>query len=186
MAVNHEIKTQLAKLLATENFVVEHKDVNTASFDVYDRILVLPLWKLASNVVYDLLVAHECSHALFTPNEDWRDKISVPLQFVNVVEDARIEKLMKRKYPGLAKTFYQGYQELNDDDFFAIGDEDIDTFNLADRGNLYFKVGHFVDVAFSEREKQIISLIEDCETFDDTLNAAQILYDYCKDAQEKK
>ena len=116
MTVNHEIKTQLAKLLATENFVVEHKDVRTASFDVGSRVLVLPLWKLASNTVYDLLVAHECSHALFTPNEDWKVKVDIPKQFVNVVEDARIEKLMKRKYPGLAKTFYQGYQELNDDD----------------------------------------------------------------------
>ena len=180
MTVNHEIKTQLAKLLATENFVVEHKDVRTASFDVGSRVLVLPLWKLASNTVYDLLVAHECSHALFTPNEDWKVKVDIPKQFVNVVEDARIEKLMKRKYPGLAKTFYQGYKELNDDDFFDIVNEDIDTFNLADRANLYFKVGHFVDLDFSPREKQIISLVEECETFDDTLRVAEILHEYCK------
>ena len=148
MTVNHDIKTQLAKLLATENFIVEHRDVKTAAFNVHTRVLSLPLWKLASNTVYDVLVAHECSHALFTPNEDWKVKVDIPKQFVNVVEDARIEKLMKRKYPGLAKTFYQGYQELNDDDFFDIDDEDINTFNLADRINLHFKVVNFVDVAF--------------------------------------
>ena len=32
MAVQQEIKSQLAKLLATEDLVVEHKDVPTAQF----------------------------------------------------------------------------------------------------------------------------------------------------------
>ena len=185
MSVNHEIKTQLARLLATENFVVEHRDVRTASFNVYDRILVLPLWKLASNTIYDLLVAHECSHALFTPNEDWTEKVNIPKQFVNVVEDIRIEKLMKRKYPGLSKTFYNGYQELNDADFFDIVHEDINTFNLADRINLHFKVGHFVDVAFSTFEEPIVRIVEGCETFDDVLFASELLYKFCKKDKEK-
>ena len=185
MTVNHEIKTQLARLLATENFVVEHRDVRTASFNVYDRILVLPLWKLASNTIYDLLVAHECSHALFTPNEDWTEKVNIPKQFVNVVEDVRIEKLMKRKYPGLSKTFYNGYQELNDADFFDIAHEDINTFNLADRINLHFKVGHFVDVAFSTFEEPIVRIVEGCETFDDVLFASELLYKFCKKDKEK-
>ena len=46
-------------------------------------------------------------------------------RFVNVVEDARIEKLMKRKYTGLSKTFYKGYKELSDQDFFHLEGEDI-------------------------------------------------------------
>jgi hypothetical protein len=39
---------------------------------------------------------------------------------VNVVEDARIEKLMKRRYAGLPRPFYNGYKELADEDFFQI------------------------------------------------------------------
>ena len=175
--INYEIKSQLAKLLATEDLVVEHKNVATAQFNVETRVLILPLWKKASTIVYDMLVGHEVGHALFTPNE-W--DFGIPQQFINVVEDARIEKLIKRKYPGLAKTFYRGYEELNDDDFFDIYGEDLTTFNLADRCNLYFKVGSFVDLAFSTAEKQIVSLIGDCETFEDTLNASKILYEYCK------
>ena len=137
MAVSHEIKSQLAKLLATEDLVVEHKKVPTACFNVHTRVLTLPLWEKASGLVYDLLVGHEVGHALFTPDEDWSETAKVPQQFVNVVEDARIEKLMKRKYAGLAKTFFNGYKELNGEDFFQLGDEDISTFNLADRANLY-------------------------------------------------
>ena len=180
--INYEIKSQLAKLLATEDLVVEHKNVSTAQFNVETRVLTLPLWQKASTIVYDMLVGHEVGHALFTPNE-WG--FEVPQQFINVVEDARIEKLMKRKYPGIAKTFYRGYEELNDDDFFDIVGEDIDTFNLADRCNLYFKVGNFIDLAFSSTEKQIVHLIGDCETFDDTLKAATVLYEYCKKQIEK-
>ena len=48
MAVKHEIKSQLAKLLATEDLVVEHKQVETASFNVETRVLILPLWEKAS------------------------------------------------------------------------------------------------------------------------------------------
>ena len=155
MAVKHEIKSQLAKLLATEDLIVEHKQVPTAQFNVHTRVLILPLWEKASNDVYDMLVGHEVGHALFTPDED--PPKNVPHQFMNVVEDARIEKLMKRRYMGIAKSFYKGYSELHNGDFFEIENEDIDTFNLADRANLYFKIGTFLDLSFSTREKEIIT-----------------------------
>ena len=185
MAVQHEIKSQLAKLLATEDLIVEHRKVETACFNVHTRVLTLPMWERASGTVYDLLVGHEVGHALFTPDENWIKYKKIPPQFVNVVEDARIEKLMKRKYPGLAKTFYRGYKELNDEDFFSISDESVADFNLADRANLYFKVGNFLDLSFTEEEMAIIRMIGGCEDFDDVLLAAEVLYKYCKKQQEK-
>ena len=117
MPVQQEIKSTLAKLLATEDLIVEHKQVETASFNVETRVLTLPLWEKASNDVYDMLVGHEVGHALFTPNEwDWL-KEGIPVGVVNVVEDARIEKLMKRKYAGISKSFFAGYKELHDNNF---------------------------------------------------------------------
>ena len=59
MAVQQEIKSQLAKLLATEDIVVEHKQVESAQFNVRSRVLILPLWEKASNDIYDMLVGHE-------------------------------------------------------------------------------------------------------------------------------
>ena len=186
MAVKHEIKSQLAKLLATEDLIVEHKHCETACFNVHTRVLTLPMWEKASNTVYDLLVGHEVGHALFTPDENWLEKVAVPMQFVNVVEDARIEKLMKRKYMGLAKTFFKGYQELNDEDFFSISGGDVDDFNLADRANLYFKIGNFLNLKFTEEEMAIIHMIEDCDTFDEVLLAAEVLYKFCKKEKEEE
>jgi hypothetical protein len=186
MPVRHEIKSQLARLLATEDLVVEHKKVSTACFNVHTRVLTLPLWERASNIVYDLLVGHEVGHALFTPDEDWSETCKVPQQFINVVEDARVEKLMKRKYAGLSKTFFGGYKELDEEDFFQLEGEDISKFNLADRANLYFKVGNFVILDFTPEEKEIIDLIGSAETFADALIAAEELYKYCKKEKEQQ
>ena len=98
MTVNHEIKSHLAKLLATEDLVVEHRYVETAQFNVHTRVLTLPMWEKASSVVYDLLVGHEVGHALYTPDRDWLKERTISPQLVNIVEDVRIEKMMKRRY----------------------------------------------------------------------------------------
>ena len=179
MAINYEIKSQLAKLLATEDIVVENRDVMTAQFDVDSRVLTLPKWKRASNSVYDMLVGHEVGHALYTPNVD--PPKDIPHSFVNIVEDARIEKKMKHRYPGLAKSFYKGYKELSDDDFFGIGDQDLRKMNLADRINLYFKIGKFVDIPFDTYEENVLVMkVANVETFEDVCEIAREVYAYCK------
>ena len=184
MSVNHEVKGNLARLLATEDLVVEHKNCETAQFNVHTRVLTLPMWEKASGTVYDLLVGHEVGHALFTPDEDWSNIKNIPRQFVNVVEDARVEKLMKRKYAGLNKTFYKGYQELHEGDFFSIGNDDVSDFNLADKANLYFKIGSFLNFNFEGEEKEIIQQIGEAETFEEVLEASERLYNYCKIVEE--
>ncbi len=186
MSVNYEIKGMLAKLLAEEDIIVEHKKVDTACFNVHTRVLTLPMWKASSTVV-DLLVAHEVGHSRETPNIDWTKDHKIPLQFVNICEDARVEKLMKRRYPGLAKTFFNGYKELAEDDFFQIADEKIDEMNLADRANLWFKIGNFTDILIERGEEtEIINQISDSETFSDVLIAAEALYKYCKQKHQEE
>jgi hypothetical protein len=185
MAVNFEIKGMLARLLATEDLIVEHKNVETACFNVHTRVLTLPMWQKASGVVYDMLVSHEVSHALYTPDKDM-NIFGVPHQIINVVEDARVEKLIKRRYMGLAKTFYNAYKDLQEEDFFMLGDDDISTYNLADRVNLYFKIGNFVTISFNQDEQEIVDEIALIETFEDTIVAAKNLYEYCKKEQKKE
>jgi len=134
-----------------------------------------------------MLVLHEISHALWTPDIDWTKDYKIPGQFVNIVEDARIEKLCKRKYPGSPKSFYAGYQELADDDFFQIKDDNLETYNLADRANLWFKIGNYIDIPIERGEEtEIINLIADTESFADVLIAAEALYKYCKQKQQEE
>tara|TARA_B100000902_G_scaffold270808_1_gene256701 strand:- start:2912 stop:5107 length:2196 start_codon:yes stop_codon:yes gene_type:complete len=186
--MQHDIKGKLAKLLATEDLVVEHKNVDTAQFNVESRVLTLPTWKISNEDVYDALVAHEVGHALFTPLREWfsEDKYeSVPHSFVNIIEDVRIEKLMKRKYAGLAKTFYRGYGQLNEDDFFEI-DKPIDEFSFPDRINLYYKIGAFTVVEFDDTEQELVDRIEKVETFEQVLDLAKDLKEHCLQEKEQR
>ena len=133
-----------------------------------------------------MLVGHEVGHALFTPDEEWWVDHEISPGIVNVVEDARIEKLMKRKYGGLAKTFYRGYNELHEEDFFKLEDEDINEMSLPDRINLHFKLGNFVDIDFTIEEKHFVARIDQCETFQDVLEVSKDLHDFCKANDEKR
>ena len=183
MHTQQEIKGNLARLLATENLIVEHRQTPTASFDVDLRVLTLPMWDKASSVVYDMLVGHEVGHALFTPNEDWRNVADIPKDYINVIEDARIEKLMKRKFPGLRKSFAGGYKELHDMDFFSVHGRDMNEFSLIDRINLHFKIGASALIPFSIEEQLFVARTDIAETFEEVLQIAADVYEFSQ--QEK-
>ena len=186
MSVNLEVKGMLAKCLAMENIIIEHRKVPTAMFDVDRRILILPTWDKASNTVYDLLVAHEVGHSLETPNVDWTiDYPEVPKDFVNVLEDVRVEKLMKKKYAGLSRTFFNGYNELNNDDFFSTKEENLDKLSFIDRINLYFKIGAFHNIAFNDDEDQFLTRASQTETFDEVLKLSREIVEFVKQKQDK-
>ena len=187
MTINTGVKGTLAKLLATEDLVVEHRKCETAQFDVERRVLTLPVWDNASEDVYDMLVSHEVGHALFTPNEDWTSKIKVPHSFINVIEDARIEKLMKRKYAGLPKTFFKGYQELDGEDFFQVNDKgDLRDIQLIDRINLQFKVGNFTYIPFQDSEYEFVKRAEEVETFEEVMQLSKDIFDFMKQQWEEE
>ena len=184
--VNYEVKGQLAKLLATEDLIIENRKVSTASFDVARRVLTLPMWEKASGTVYDLLVGHEVGHALYTPADDWtKDYPNVPPSFINVLEDVRIEKLMKIKYAGLSKTFYNGYSQLAEQDFFELESHDLEDMSLADRINIHYKIGNFTKVSFNSEEQWFVDEAFKTNTFKDVLELAQKLYEHIKEEQEQ-
>jgi len=184
-----QVKSNLAKLLATENLTVEHRKVSTASFNVETRVLYLPIWEEITNNVYDLLVGHEVGHAIYTPNWDFHNT-GVPQSFVNVVEDARIERKMKIKYPGLVKSFFAGYKELNARDFFEINEIDLNEMNFIDRINLYFKIGlHDVSTLIpfhNDEEHRLVRKVGQTESFEDVLNVCKDIVEYVESNKEKE
>ena len=178
-------KSLLAKLLATENVTVEHGKFSTASFDVKNRVLRLPIWKEMSGSLYDLMVLHEVGHALWTPEAGWHESASKKgpgfKSFLNVVEDARIERKIKDKYPGGRKSFTDGYLELVRKDFFGTKGVDLNEMNLIDRINLYFKGGSINGIEFSEEENGFIEKVATTRSWDDVVRVSEELYEYAKD-----
>jgi hypothetical protein len=194
--VNVQAKKQLAKILATENLTILHVGTRTATFDPVKRILTLPIWNDMDGDIYDLLVTHEVGHALYTPSGstvliDACTKIDpvYPMaakSFINVVEDARVEKLVKRRYPGVRASFIRAYKKLLERNFFGTVGKDVSKMGIIDRLNLYFKVGFESGVSFSKEEMKFVKAIEDVMTFDEVVKISIDLYKYAKLEREEK
>ena len=173
-------KSALGRLLASEDIRVEHKQVQGPSFDVKTRVLTLPIWKDVDSDLYDLMIGHEVGHALFTPADGWVDEVKALGKgfktMLNLVEDARIEKKMKRKFPGLTRPMYNGYTTLVDRGFFGVTLDEMASFTFPDRLNVYFKLGVRSGVSFSDTEQSIVDRIEAAENFSDVLAIAKELH----------
>jgi hypothetical protein len=191
MRSNNEIlktrKNSLARLLATEDLVIEHKKVPTAYFEVDKRRLVCPILKDdMSAQLYDLFMGHEVGHALITPADGWHDAVSEKgakyKGYLNVLEDVRIEKHIKSKYAGLRKIFYDAYSELHNDlDFFGVKGYNVNKLAFIDRINLYFKIGHKIMIDFSKEEQKIINQIDTkMDTWEKVVKVADYLYELSK------
>jgi hypothetical protein len=171
-----ESKSNLARLMATENLVVEQRVVHTASFDIKNRVLTVPVLNgNLSNELIDLLLGHEVGHALETPEQGWHDSVvdlKVNRSILNVCEDARIEKKIKRKFPGIKISFVKGYRELMDMDFFGVKGKNLNTLNFIDRVNLHTKGGAAQGIEFSDEEYTLVREVENAETFEETVAIA--------------
>jgi hypothetical protein len=183
-------KSILAKLLAKENIKVEHKKVQTAYFDLKARVLVCPIWQEMSSDLYDLLLGHEVSHALHTPEEGWHDEVTTHKggfkTYLNIIEDARIERKIKTLYPGLKPSFSKAYQELSDREFF--GPKYIiesDNLPLIDRMNLHFKIGPFANIQFDDYELQYVNRASELETWEEVVALAKELHELGKGEQKE-
>jgi hypothetical protein len=178
-----------ARLLATENLSVQRARTRTASFDVKSRVLTLPLWKDMTPEIEDMLVGHEVGHALYT-TDDYFEPItqnSKIMTYLNVLEDVRIEKLIKRKYPGLRKRMNEGYKQLNDRDFFGVKQvQSFDDLLLIDKINLYFKAGFSCGVQFTPEERQFANRAERTETVAEVIELAEEIWAYSKEQLEEK
>lgn len=179
---------KLASLLATEDLIVEHASVPTASFDLKTRKVTLPMWKNMDKTLYHMLVLHEIGHALYTPFEEFKghvdDNDKNLKDYINVIEDARIERKIKLKYPGSRRDFVEGYNTLNKRDFFGCLLRDPNTLNLIDRINLFFKLGSRVEIEFTPEEQAFVDEAETTMTFKDVVDLAKRIYEFSQEQAE--
>lgn len=198
--INVRAKEMLARLLAAENLTIVHKNVDTAYFDVKSRLLVLPNLDNATNTTYTGFIGHEVGHALFTPENMVNEVLSsaklkdldehVVHKIMNVVEDARIEKLMKRRFCGLGPVFAKFYDELisTNEDFTSIlsdiqSSTDKDTF--LDRMNGQFKVGAHFPMQFTPEERKIYESVRDNESVEDVIDSIDTISSYLDPRRNK-
>lgn len=180
-------KSIIAKLLSEEDISVVHKKTKTAAFNVETRELILPLWKEEmSKDISDLFICHEIGHALYTSKDLLTKMIErkIDKSYVNIIEDARIEKMVQDKYLGTRSCFTKGYKELISKDFFGVDNKDLNELNLADRINLYFK--GMDNVPFSSVEQTWVDKVANVKTEAEVLDIAQGLMDFTDKNEESQ
>jgi hypothetical protein len=156
---------------------------------VKNRVLILPILdRNISGYLYDLLVGHEVGHALYTPEEGMKkaQEEGINMSLMNVLEDSRIERKIKHKYPGIRASFIRGYNELIEKDFFGTAGADLNTLKFIDKVNLFCKGGPTQGIIFTEFEKQLVNEIESTVTYDDVIKVAKKVAEYIKQQEEEK
>ena len=190
MEKSRETKSLLAKLMAAENINVEYNPkADTAAFSTETRTLIMPVLKDMTENATDLFLGHEVGHALYTPNEAIKEAFSRGGFFkslCNIVEDARIEKMIQGKFPGLKRSFYNGYGDLIERDFFGTKDRDVNSYNFVDRLNVHFKLGVRAGVQFSDEEMVFVNRMESLRSWDDSIKLTEDLWKYVGDNNESE
>lgn len=167
-----QVSAKISRLVAQENITVQYSnDAETASFDIVRRVLTYPYsMVIEDEYVHDVLMFHEIGHALDTKSADqMRERSSEQIfDMWNIVEDIRIEKLMKRRYPGSRGAFQIGYERLYQKGFFG-KKETLKIGAFATRLNFFCKAGPITAwfIKFDEKEKDFLRRCEAMETEDE-------------------
>jgi len=186
--INLDTKSQLAKLIATENIIIQHNNVSTASFNTKTRVLTLPIFKESHGDVYDMLIAHECAHALFTPQDGWKkiqddDELRT---YVNVLEDTRIDKKIQKKYPGVVRNYINGFDILEKQNFFGMNNKDLNKeLMLIDKINLRSKSSNRIPFIFTPDNNNWLAKVDAIKTFADVVRVAKELLNWQKKQVEQ-
>jgi hypothetical protein len=189
--MSFSFSNNFARILAKENIVIRRSlRASTASFNMKTRVLILPIWENISEALHDMVLVHEVGHALDTPLDplvkaikkmELDYKIAYVKDYLNVVEDARIDRAQKVRYPGTLSDYALGYRELHNRDFFGISKVDnVNTLPFIDRINLYFKNGHHLGLKFSPAEQVLIDRVATTVTFDDAVDVTDAILKYVR------
>jgi hypothetical protein len=189
--INLQAKDQLARMLATENIYVRHQAIKSAAFDLVSRRLYLPIWKDMSDSLYTMLIGHEVGHALYDEHKNIQvlgaqidsEHPRIAAGYWNVVADVRIERFMKKKFPGWCIICAEGYDELLKRNFFGPKLEP-SNMCLIDRINLHFKVGNQIKVSFTPDEQVFVEKVNQTISQADVVTVAKEIYEWAKEHGE--
>jgi hypothetical protein len=167
---------------------------------VVSRVMRVPNWQGLTKDQTDVLIGHEMGHALFTDNSIYeslaKDNKRGLFTYLNVVEDARIDRKMKRAYPGLQRVYFNGMRQFHANGPIFKGGADfmfdkdgkpypVASMKLIDRINLHYKVGAFVKVPFTADERVWLDRIDRAADTDDALAIARALHRLSKEQSQQ-
>ena len=193
------------KFMAKRGISIEYGDVQTAYYDLENNVITLPNYVLDDIDLFIRFGTHEAAHSLFTPkffysehnttSHSYSNTRSVTVNgktyelsrdlfsCINIVEDIRIEKLIRQHFPGLIAPYRRSAEKLSKTRQWSMllrvkGNQDVfDELSLADKINLKSKFKEFLnDVDMTDREYAILKYLSKVSSFNDVLVRSLFLY----------
>lgn len=153
--------------------------------------VVLPYYITKDRDIYILMGSHEISHVLHTPlefldNHDGTNSNKQPtvrgvkfnkvlMNCINIVEDIRIERLIRNKFPGFVAVYERGYTKLFHT-LFNMAEDSWDEMHLGDRINHKAKLGKLSKHQLTTYEEGIFRYLKDTKDFNDVIIKSLYLY----------
>lgn len=181
---------------------------DTAAWNPDTDIIYLPVFATNDKDIYLMMGSHEISHAKNTPKTFYKEhndkktgkkivlssgkEISRKLfGCINIVEDIRIEKLIRQQFPGFVTNYRNAYRKLLNYPSFAIyknlTQEIWETkFTIADRINAKAKFGSNIPFPLNDKEYAVLKYCASAKSFDEVLVRAIYLHSLLIEEQEQK
>ena len=192
------------KFMAKRGISIEYGEVQTAYYDLENNVITLPNYVLDDIDLFIRFGTHEAAHSLFTPKFFYSEHNTMSsdsntrsitvngktynlsrdlFSCINIVEDIRIEKLIRQHFPGLIAPYRRSAEKLSKTRQWSMlllvkGNQDaFDELSLADKINLKSKFKGFLsDVDMTDREYAILKYLSKASSFDDVLVRSLFLY----------
>lgn len=193
------------KFMAKRGISIEYGEVQTAYYDLENNVITLPNYVLDDIDLFIRFGTHEVAHSLFTPKFFYNEHNTMShsdsntrsitvngktynlsrdlFSCINIVEDIRIEKLIRQHFPGLIAPYRRSAEKLSKTRQWLVlllvkGNQDVfDELSLADKINLKSKFKGFLsDVDMTDREYAILKYLSKASSFDDVLVRSLFLY----------
>ena len=177
---------------------INYADVPTAYMNIATGNITLPKFVMNDRDIYITMGSHEVSHVLHTPR-DFYDKHNksqsgnimigsvelTPLFFfcINIVEDIRIEKIIRRKYPGFVEIYNRASKKILDG-LFEVTEEKWNKLTIADKINIKAKCTNHLQFELTPYEDGVLKYMKKADTFNDVLVKAAYLYKLIMDGKE--
>lgn len=213
-SITKESKELFARLLASENFSIQYSNDAQPAFNIKQRILKIPTWVTTKDDIEQIFILlHESAHAKWTDLTIFEKAMA---QFsdtnnqnrwkniYNMVEDARIEKLLQQKFPGSINALREGSKKVINSGY--MGEEVKELLNnyennpshyqkilsesvpFLSRLGLHFRIEKYypkIKIPFSEDEKKILKKIQDMQTNEEAVEIANSLFQK-QESEEKE
>lgn len=182
----------LARLLAIENITIVDGGCTTSSIDLDNRVINIVKFDddnpLSCKEVRITSIAHEVGHAIFTPLSLLHNSVdkNYPnlFPYINLVEDIRIESLIKGKYRGIHNMMKHGRRIMFDNGYYGKeAQKNINGLKIFDKILLYTKVDENINgLQLTDMDKAVIRKIRLTAVNESSvIECAKFLYEYCKE-----